>query len=87
MAPPKRAGDDASMTVRTAMEHRAIIDELAARYGVSRSDMAAIVLADALGRDRPAGKPVIALESSSLHEHVTDIVESLHRQEVQPKTA
>ncbi|MEV4649019.1 hypothetical protein [Saccharopolyspora sp. NPDC049357] len=59
-----------------------MVDVIAARYGISRSDAAAILLADALDLERPPGKPLVSLTLDEARQIAKE-----DRAEVLPETA
>lgn len=87
MPAPKRGPEEVTMTVRTAPRHRRVVDAIAAKYGLSRSDAAAIVLADALELERPPGKPVVSLTLAEARAIAREVISATNREEVLPETA
>lgn len=87
MPAPKRGPEEVPMTIRTAPLHRQVVDVIAGRYGISRSDAAAIIQAEALGLERPQGKPLVSLTLAEAHAIAAEVIAQDEDAEVLSETA
>lgn len=79
MPPPKQRFEDAPATVRTSDRHLQIMGKAASRLGISRSDLMAILLAEAMGLERPPHKPRISVHD--LLEVINNVLADLQAEE------